>query len=153
MTDTTKPESKYPSTLRGRGVQLNARCTREAFFRAVDSLEVWQRNKPPSIYSGGVHTPTESSRRCWYFVGMGLIASETLRLPGRKHQCFPQRKQLGRLAGCKQPPARNHHFTITLGVFVRSLTFIPCRMRSSASTSTVSKGTDKLCRMFTRVPL
>lgn len=33
------------------------------------------------------------------------------------------------------------------------LAFIPCRMRSSAKTSTVSKGTERLCRMFTSVPL
>lgn len=37
------------------------------------------------------------------------------------------------------------------GAFVLAL--IPCRMRSSAKTSTVSKGTERLCRMFTSVPL
>lgn len=33
------------------------------------------------------------------------------------------------------------------------VTLMPCRMRSSANTSTVSKGTERLCRMLTKVPL
>lgn len=40
-----------------------------------------------------------------------------------------------------------------VGLSGRTLALMPCRILSSARTSTVSKGTERLWRMFTTVPL